>query len=147
MAGRGPASSGERSRKRDADNLKAEFVDISADGELHGPELPDVGEMGWHPQTIEWWNVWRRSAQASTFTETDWSFLLDTALLHSQMWTTGDAKLAAEIRLRAAKHGATLEDRMRLKISVHTPNDPQGQQNGNTTVSNIADRRKRLSGA
>ena len=57
------------------------------------------------------------SAQAKTFTETDWSFLLDTAVLHMEFWD-GDRGVAAELRLRAAKFGATPEDRARLKIAV-----------------------------
>jgi hypothetical protein len=60
--------------------------------------------------------MWRRSAQAETFTESDWSFLLDTALMHHAMWSKGQWTLAAEVRLRVAKFGATPEDRARLRM-------------------------------
>lgn len=60
--------------------------------------------------------MWGRSAQAETFTETDWSFLLDTALMHHAMWSKGQWTLAAEVRLRVAKFGATPEDRARLRM-------------------------------
>ncbi|HTI28265.1 MAG TPA: hypothetical protein VL652_45200, partial [Kutzneria sp.] len=65
-----------------------------------------------------WWDTWRRSPQAQTFTETDWDFLLDTALMHHTMWLKGRWEFASELRLRAAKFGATPEDRARLRMQV-----------------------------
>jgi hypothetical protein len=85
---------------------------------LYGPELPET--FDWPEATRNWWSTWRRSAQASTFTDTDWSFLLDTAMLHAKFWL-GDRTLAGELRLRAAKFGATPEDRARLKIEIGEP--------------------------
>jgi hypothetical protein len=60
--------------------------------------------------------MWAEHPIAETFTDSDWSFLLDTALLHGAYWT-GDLKLGAELRQRVAKFGATPEDRARLRIS------------------------------
>ena len=77
------------------------------------PFLP--ADVDWHGQTIEWWEMWRESAQANTFTATDWSFLLDTALIHNKFWH-GDMSSAGELRLRVAKFGATPEDRARLRM-------------------------------
>lgn len=123
MAGRGPASKGTRSRGRDQKRIDAEVVIVQADGLAHGPDLPD--EIQWPDVTRSWWETWRKSAQAKTFTDTDWSFLLDTAVLHMEFWD-GDRSVAGELRLRAAKFGATPEDRARLKISVGDPK-PSGE--------------------
>jgi len=76
------------------------------------PELPD-GD--WHPQTRRWWAMWGESPLSEDFTATDWSELLDTAVLHSLFWA-GESRHAAELRLRVAKFGATPEDRARLRI-------------------------------
>ena len=114
MAGRGPAPRLERSRETDTKRRASELKRLAPDGELRGRELP---EFEWHPRTVRWWGTWRRSAQAQTFTETDWDFLEDTAFLHDLM-CKGDTGLAAELRIRVAKFGATPEDRMRLKIAV-----------------------------
>lgn len=73
--------------------------------------------------------MWRRSAQAETFTETDWSFLLDTALMHHAMWSKGQWTLAAEVRLRVAKYGATPEDRARLRM-VFADADEKDEKRG-----------------
>lgn len=93
----------------------AEMVRVSADGEPRGPELPD--NVAWPAQTLKWWDTWRRSPQAVPMTDTDWDFLLDTALLHAAYWQ-GDMKVAPELRLRVAKFGATVEDRQRLRLQV-----------------------------
>lgn len=114
MAGRGPAPRAERSRETDTKRRAAELRRLAPDDEVRGRELP---EHDWHSRTARWWETWRRSAQAQTFTETDWDFLEDTAFLHDQM-CKGDSGLAAELRIRVAKFGATPEDRMRLKIAV-----------------------------
>jgi hypothetical protein len=99
-------------------------TEVSVDGELRGPELPvDVlpNHEEWHRRTREWWRTWRTSPQAQTFTATDWDFLIDTALMHHTMWSQGRWEFASELRLRAAKFGATPEDRMRLRMKVTDP--------------------------
>jgi hypothetical protein len=129
---------------------------IVPDDELRGPELPDgvlgvntkTGELTeWHPMTRAWWQTWRESAQASTFTDTDWAFLVDTALMHHSMWDKGQWTLAAEVRLRAAKFGATPEDRARLKLKVDDPAPVrQAPVQSTANVSDINSRRARLTG-
>lgn len=114
MAGRGPAPKDpSKRRRRNADPIKA--TTVTADGQVRGPELPD--DVDWPDRTRAWWKTWRTSPQSQTFTESDWDFLLDTALLHAQLWQ-GDAKAATELRLRVAKFGATPEDRARLRMQV-----------------------------
>ena len=117
MAGRGPAPKpdGER-RRRNKPPVPA--VVVSGDGEVRGPDLP--GSYDWPAPTREWWETWRSSPQAQTFSDTDWGFLLDTALLHAELWA-GNAAVASELRLRVAKFGATPEDRMRLRLSIEQP--------------------------
>jgi hypothetical protein len=77
-------------------------------------EMPDT--RPWPEQTRVWWNMWRDDPLSAEFRATDWADLLDTAVIHGLFWW-GDAKLAGELRLRVAKHGATQEDRARLRIT------------------------------
>lgn len=126
MAGRGPAPSKDRSQRvRPGKDVPATTV-ITGDDELRGPDLPTDAlpePEQWHPRTMAWWDTWRRSAQAQAFTATDWDFLIDTALMHHTMWSKGRWEFASELRLRAAKFGATPEDRARLRMQV-TPMTP-----------------------
>jgi hypothetical protein len=94
---------------------------VAGDGEVHGPELPDG--LDWPSPTVRWWETWRRSPQAAGMVDTDWDFLLDTALIHARFWS-GEMSAAAELRLRVAKFGATPEDRARLKMQVGEPDKP-----------------------
>lgn len=121
MAGRGPAPKATPlARPNDEARKRQDFEQIRADGQLRGPELP--GSVDWHPMTVKWWDTWRLSAQAQTFAPTDWDFLLDTAMLHTAYWL-GSVAVASELRLRVSKFGATVEDRMRLRVQAAGP-DP-----------------------
>jgi len=136
MAGRGPAPKKERSRPNDTARRQAEFRQLSADGVVRGPDLP-VG-VPWCERTVAWWCTWRESPLASTFIEADWDFLLDTALLHNELWS-GNTGVAAELRQRVSKFGATPEDRLRLRLEIAQEVDdaPKPQRMTN-------DRRERL---
>jgi hypothetical protein len=109
---------------------------VAADGAVRGPDLPSGS---WPDQTVAWWQTWRTSPMAQTFGPTDWDFLLDTALLHAEMWS-GNLSVAPELRIRMAKFGATPEDRMRLKIVV----DTEVAQIAEAPKSTSTDRRRRL---
>lgn len=137
MAGRGPAPKDPTERRRR--NPAPDLTVLAVDGQVHGPDLPDSFE--WPAVTLRWWDTWRRSAQAQTFTETDWSFLLDTAVMHAEFWM-GNRALAGELRLRVAKFGATPEDRARLKIAVGEPEKGGAPTRLQTSASK--DRRSRL---
>ena len=112
MAGRGPRPKAPERRARGNKDPIAQTV-LRFEREEQ-PPLPD--DVDWHERTRDWWAMWGRSPQAETFTATDWSFLLDTALMHHAMWSKGQWTLAAEVRLRVAKYGATPEDRARLRM-------------------------------
>jgi hypothetical protein len=125
VAGVGPAPKDPEKRVRR--NATVPMTELSEDGEVRGYDLPDVlGEDEvWHPQTVRWWNNWRKSAQAQSMTDVDWDFLLDTALMHHTMWSKGRWEFAAELRLRVAKFGATPEDRSRLRLRITEPEKPK----------------------
>lgn len=110
---------------------------VEWDGKMHGPPLPKAYE--WCQATKDWWATWRHSPQSMVMTDTDWDFMLDTAILHNMLWspvpevdddnpnrrrTNGAVsvtQLAGEIRQRVSKFGVTYEDRKKLRMSVDTP--------------------------
>lgn len=121
MAGRGPAPKDPSRRARR--NAQPQMRVIVADP-VPQPDLPTLEverdgklvEFVWPARTVDWWAMWRDSPLSAEFTATDWSELLDTALLHARFWS-GAMSLASELRLRVAKYGATPEDRARLRIT------------------------------
>ena len=136
MAGPGRVPKENLSREADTKRRDADITKVSADGILRGSPLPK--DITWHPRTKAWWHSFRTSPLAQGFTESDWDFLLDTALLHTAMWE-GATNLAAEIRLRVSAFGSTPEARLRLKLKITEESNEVAQ-----TVNMDAERRKRL---
>ena len=120
MAGRGPAPKDPSQRRRRNAPVAPATV-VTEDDQVRGPELPKG--FDWPVQTQLWWETWRKSPQSQALTSTDWDFLLDTALLHAELWA-GNGTVAAELRLRVAKFGATPEDRLRLRMQIADPEKP-----------------------
>lgn len=85
------------------------------------PELPDLmpGGTSWPPETLHWWDCWVQDPLTDDYRQSDWLDLLDCALIHGRLWN-GDDKAATELRLRMSKHGATKEDRAKLRITFST---------------------------
>jgi hypothetical protein len=112
MAGKGlaPKDPARRARANKDPNPTTTIRFVGAEQ----PALPD--DIEWHPRTRAWWDMWREAPQAEHFMASDWDFLLDTAVLHDAFWRKGQWTLAAEVRLRVAKYGATPEDRARLRM-------------------------------
>lgn len=127
MAGRGPAPKDPTKRvRRNADPVALRVIQAEP---VAQPPLPDTYptlvkhgfdvvcvDADWPARTREWWQMWADSPLSAEFTSTDWSELLDTARLHAEYWS-GKTSVAAELRLRVAKFGATPEDRARLRIT------------------------------
>lgn len=112
MGGRGPAPKpdGRRSRRGGSADTRQVFYAEPTEQ----PHLPQ--NRDWPGVTRDWWITWGDHPMSDTFTQSDWQFLLDTALLHAAVWGAGDLRLLPELRLRVAKYGVTPEDRARLRI-------------------------------
>jgi len=113
MAGNGPRPKDASKRARtNKDTITPSLVTFVKGNQ---PRLPRLPSGKWNPRTLVWWDKWKTSPQATLFMATDWEFLLETALIHHNFWN-GDMTMAGELRLRVAKFGATIEDRVKLRI-------------------------------
>lgn len=151
MAGRGPAPKDPARRaRRNQDPVALRVITASPVSQPKLPPLflPDEDgkrrRVQWPAQTKRWWQMWGESPLSTEFTETDWSELLDTALLHARLWS-GDHRVAAELRLRVAKFGATPEDRARLRIQFAQA-DEADEKKTRRRSSSARDRRGPLTG-
>jgi hypothetical protein len=127
MAGRGPAPKpAHRKAGRSGTSQPQTVITVDpAEQPAFPATRPDGSE--WPAQTVEWWAMWGRSPLSALFTETDWSELLDTALLHARLWS-GEVSIAPELRLRVAKFGATPEDRARLRITFASADEADAKR-------------------
>lgn len=133
MAGRGPRPKDSDKRARTNSDpvplrvIKAEPFEQPDLPDFHVEQDGELVEFAWPARTREWWRMWADSPLSADFTQTDWDFLLDTALLHARYWQ-GDVKVAGELRLRVAKFGATPEDRARLRITFAHADEAEERQ-------------------
>lgn len=83
------------------------------------PDLPPMmpGDMEWPQATRDWWDALRDYPLSAEWSDVEWLYHLDTAVMHGKYWVTGSAVFASELRLRLAKIGATAEDRARLRVA------------------------------
>jgi hypothetical protein len=133
MAGRGPAPKDPAKRARRNATPPQTVLEFRPAVQ---PELPEG--FPWPDRTRSWWRAWGESPQASLFSETDWEFLYDTALLHATAWSSAERAVRSgekidtshhcELRLRVAKFGATIEDRARLRITFATADEKDAQR-------------------
>ena len=128
MPGPLPKDPSQRAR-RNPERMPFKLMEIAP---VVQPELPrgfpyDGRRIKWPIQTVEWWARWDGSPLAKGFTEHDWDYLLDTAVLHAQFWLAlgSTTKLAGEIRQRMAKFGVTPADRARLRIMFVTADEAE----------------------
>ncbi|MDJ0010109.1 hypothetical protein [Gordonia alkanivorans] len=143
MAGRGPAPKDPSKRaRRNADPVALRVIEAKPETQPELPELMPNGEP-WPARTHEWWRMWADSPLAEDFTANDWSELLDAAVLHGEYWS-GNVKVAAELRLRVSKFGATPEDRARLRIQFAQADEADEKRR--KPVSSARDRRGPLTG-
>lgn len=130
MAGRGPAPKEDPIRRNKPTIDKTTVVpDEVVRGfplptfEVDSPDGPVT--FSWHSRTVEWWEKTRRSPQSKVMAESDWEAMVETAMIHTRFYNgnlkpTEFTNLAAELRRRMAAHGATYEDRLRLRMNIET---------------------------
>lgn len=109
-------------RRRNAPT-HAETV-LPRDDVVRGPELDKlVPGRQFRPETIAWYEDWRRSPQAAVFEITDWRRLAALALAYDKYVQRPTAALLAEIRMSEERLGATFVDRMRARMRIEDDDD------------------------
>lgn len=129
MRGRRPTES--PSRARDAGRAEFGITDIGAEPVKGAPKLGRrPGGGAWLPATRKWWSVWQRAPQASQFQETDWQTLEMLAPLVDAYFRDPTSARWSEIKQTHAKLGATVADRMqlRMRIGAKVPAEPAPEE-------------------
>lgn len=117
MALPGPAQRGARL----GHSAHADWTDVAdvpfAAGEQR--ELPKLsGRRKWNDLVVRWWAIVRTMPHCVLWTEADWIFAEETALMKHDYFADDDKKttLATEIRRREDIMGTTIEARRKLRI-------------------------------
>ena len=67
-------------------------------------DLPE--DIDWPERTQHWWAAWVDSDLTASWTPLTWQYLLDTALIHREIWATGNVSRMGELRARVERLGA-----------------------------------------
>lgn len=126
MGTRGPSPKSKNRRARN--NTSDSPVTILRFERVEQPPLPEIEGLEWCDATKKWWSMWSESPQAEHFGATDWSFLLDTALIYEDIWGHFNFDRLSELRTRVAKFGATPEDRARLRMQFAEADELDGRR-------------------
>ncbi len=129
MSGKGPVPKDASRRQRRNSTPGTVELDAGARAK-RPPALPPRAGRGrkWSAATRRWYEVWRRSPQATLFTATDWQRLHMLAELIEAYYYEPSKELLAEIRLNEAKLGATPEDRQRLRWEIAAGEDEAAEK-------------------
>jgi len=114
------------------------------------PELPETRQtMDKSLETIDlpipkatqaWWKAVCSMPHCVLWQDSDWSFALDTAMVHAAA-TLGNVSAVAELRMREKTLGTTVDSRRDLRIRYVEPEEESAPL---AVVENIDDRRQRL---
>jgi hypothetical protein len=115
MPGPPPA---EHKRRRNADAYAGLHTTVVDDGELTGPALEGAS---WSAAARSYWEIWRTSPMAKAFLQTDWARLRMVLLLVEDYLTHPTAQKLTAIQSNEAALGATVADRLRLRMRVVKP--------------------------
>ncbi|SCL33046.1 hypothetical protein GA0070616_4621 [Micromonospora nigra] len=114
------------------------------DDVVRGPELATLtAGREFRPETVAWFDTWRRSPQAAVFIATDWLRLATLAPIVDAYWRRPSAAALSEIRMNEERLGATVVDRMRARMRVES-GDETAEGDLPAGVSSLAERRAAL---
>lgn len=145
--GRAPKDPAKRARKNKdlapVRYIRPEHVVVKPDlPEFEVEVRPKDGEpymvpFEWPKATRDWWAMLDHHPLVNEWFDSDWSYLLDTAMIHAAFWK-GDVKVAGELRLREEKYGFTPADRAKLRI--FTAAAVEGEVKATQSVAKLSSR-------
>ena len=97
----------------------------------------------WPLRTLQWWEMCGEDPLAEDFRPTDWSELMDCAVIHGEFWS-GNTGVANELRLRTGKFGATAEDRAKLRIQYAAADEADEKRRHSKPGADVRGRYKAL---
>lgn len=116
--GRVPSENPRRRNEQPAGHLEGSESEIPAKLK----KLPDRANKTAFTQL--WWDTWVNSPQSELFFATDWMVLQRTSMLVDAFVRKPGHYIAAEIRQNESLLGATVMDRMRLRMKPKEDKDP-----------------------
>lgn len=117
-----------------------EVLDVKFKG---GPSLPTrPGNKNWSAHTKRWWATVSSMPHCVLWSEADWQYAIDTAIIAAQLHD-GDIRAAAPLERREKVLGTTMDYRRDLRIRYVSE---AAEQEAAAEVTSIAEYRQMVSG-
>jgi len=110
--------------RRNTAPLAHEWVDV-VDVPYAGKVPPLPAERNWQSLTRSWWRVVSRMPHCVLWTDAEWKYALETAVVADAFYT-GAMSVAGELRRRECALGLTMDARRDLRIRYVDPADAPG---------------------
>ena len=139
VTGRKPKPDGQKRNRRKPTYEWVEVVDTLFDGKP--PTLPR--DVGWPAATKRWWKAVSKMPHCVLWSQSDWQFALDTALV-AKAFHEGDTKVATELRQREKVLGTTVDARRDLRIRYISEDSAAGGLSDGSNVTAMDEYRAML---
>jgi hypothetical protein len=138
VPGRAPKPDGQKRNRVKPTYEWTEVPDVPFNGRV--PALPKH-PLGWPALTKRWWQAISRMPHCVLWTDTDWQYAIDTAVV-AAAFHRGDVRAAAELRNREKVLGTTFDTRRALRIRYLSPDAEENEDDASVTA--LADYRAML---
>lgn len=102
-----------------------------------------TGISAWPAFTRRWWTSVAKLPHTVAWTDAEWDFAHETALVHAQFATgSANAAMVSELRKRNAELGATWQGRLDLRITYRNDQGEEVREDRDMSVTALADYRK-----
>jgi hypothetical protein len=135
VTGRKPKPEGQARNRNKPTHDWTEVVALPFKG---GPKLPAKMSNGlpWPTWTKRWWGVVSTMPHCSLWSDSDWEFAMDTAVLKALFHMQGNQSVATEIRNREKVLGTTADYRRDLRIKYVAPKVDEGAEDADVVTLN-----------
>lgn len=82
------------------------------------PTLPDT--IDWPDETIKWFDTWRNSPRTDGWDELQWQYLIESAVVHAEVFASGNTSMLGELHRRESYMGVTFDQKQAPKHSEKT---------------------------
>lgn len=78
-------------------------------GKRGKPTLPK--SVDWPEETVSWFEAWRESPRTDGWDKQQWNYLIETAVVHAEVFASENFGMLGELRAREAYMGVTFDQK------------------------------------
>lgn len=83
------------------------------------PKLPT--SVDWPDETVSWFEAWRKSPRTDDWDAQQWGYLIKTAVVHAEVFASGNFGMLGELRARESYMGVTFDQKPVKKQTAGKP--------------------------